>query len=151
MLRGGQRFEPVLRGVGPDRNIYKSPGVGVPLIKDCEGIGIKGHLAPNSPRPLGGLGMGPRRELGPWELAEGGSWESLKDPGRGPAGAKLCLGPCGQSTKVLLRTCHVKGQIPGAPASQEGGTGSCCFRVRRLNMKDPPGGSRGLPLLPGPL
>jgi len=96
--------------------------------------------------------MGPRRGLGHWELAEGGSWESLEDPGRGTAGAKLCIGPLGQRGKALLQTCHVKEQIPGPPTSAEGGTGSCFLCIRKLNMKDNPQEAMGcLPLLPGPL
>lgn len=67
-------------GGGPKRNIYKLPGGGCPPNQNCEGIGIGGPLAPSSPRPLGGCGMGPRRGLGYRGLAEGGSWESLEDP-----------------------------------------------------------------------
>lgn len=118
--------------------------MGVPQSGIVRRLVLGGPLAPNSPRPLGGHGMGPRRGLGHWELAEGGSWESLEDPGRGPAGAKLCIGPLGQRGKALLRTCHVKEQIPGPLTSVEGGTGSCFLCIRKLNMKNNPPGGNGV-------
>lgn len=74
-----------------------------------------GPLAPNSARPLKGGSA--------WVLGggwDGRSWQrgllqSLEDPPKGPAGARLCLGPRGQKGKAPLLTCHVKGQIQGPP------------------------------------
>lgn len=64
--------------------------------------------------------MDPKRELGSWELAEVGSWENLKDPQKGPAGANLCVGPRGERGKALPLTCYVKKQVPGLSAPQPG-------------------------------
>ena len=72
-------------------------------------------MAPNSPRPLAGGGVLTWVLGGSWD---GRNWQrgllwSLKDPPKGPAGARLCLGPRCQRGKALLLTCYVKGQIRG--------------------------------------
>lgn len=81
---------------------------------------VLGPLGSQQPQVLGWAWDGPQRELGSWELAEVGSWENLKDPQKGPAGANLCVGPRGERGKALLLTCYVKKQVPGLSAPQPG-------------------------------
>lgn len=61
-----------------------------------------------------GLAWTLRERAGTLGAGRGGSWESLKDPQRGPAGAKLCMGPWSQGAKAL----SMKGQrflVPHLP------------------------------------
>lgn len=59
-------------GVRPREIFTNHQWVGVPLIRNCEGIGIGGPLAPNSPRPLGGLGTDPKEGAGTLGAGRGG-------------------------------------------------------------------------------
>lgn len=137
--------------MGPIEIFTNYQGVGVPLIRNCEGIGTGGPLAPNSPRPLGGCDMGPG---GGWDI---GSWQRGA-PGRARRPSK---GSCW--CKTLHRATGSEGRGPPSdlpcewadswfPHLCRGWDREPFLRYKEAEHEGPPQEAVGcLPLLPGPL
>lgn len=80
--------------------------------------------------------MVPRRSWGIGNWQRGGSWESLGDPGRGPAGAKLCWGYRVPEQGLLLR-------VESLAAFLEG---ELMFRCKETEVEDLWGAASHIPL-----